>query len=70
MDIAKAIQIIESLYPPDSQYDDTAEIGCNFMVIAILNAGSWRELPEPVLQKMAELCIYAEKSLSNKPAGH
>ena len=66
MDTNKAIQTIESLYPPDSQYEDTAEVGISFMVSSILNTGSWRELPPQVLESMAEFCIRAEKTLSTR----
>ena len=52
-----AITHIERLYPADSQYSDTAATGQALMKKAIEECGGWRELPEAILARYAELCI-------------
>lgn len=47
----EAIGEISFLYPPDSEYAKTAEIGKQDMIDAL--AAEWRTLPTPVLQHMA-----------------
>ncbi len=49
----EAIGEIGFLYPPDSEYPETAEIGKQDMIDAL--AAEWRTLPTPVLQYMARL---------------
>lgn len=55
MDRQKCIDIIKTLYPPDSGYAQTAEIGQKIMLEAI--ASQWKELPLEVLNTMAQLCM-------------
>ena len=56
------IRSIEELYPPDSEYDDTAEIGQRFLLSAVMNKMDWRELPLNVLIEMNQFCIRLENS--------
>ena len=53
MNREEAIEIIEDLYPPDSKYASIAYIG----QLTRANAESymWRELPDEVLLRMAEI---------------
>lgn len=51
----KLIQTIESLYPADSGYSDTAEKGRKMLLEAIYN--NWRSLPTEILQDYANACI-------------
>ncbi len=51
----EAISTISGLYPPDSEYEDTAELGKKDMIEAL--AAEWRKLPVPVLEYMAKLQI-------------
>ena len=60
MDRERAIRHIESLYPPDSEYPDTAAIGRELLEEAKLNAGSWRNEPTEVLVEFARLAIARE----------
>jgi len=54
----EAIQHIENLYPADSPYQDTSEIGKDLLIEAI--GEYWRELPDNILIKYAELCLTKE----------
>ena len=47
----QAIEIISSLYPPDSEYEDTRRLGLEDLLCAL--AAEWRCLPVPVLEFMA-----------------
>lgn len=52
-----AIQHIQSLYPPDSQYDDTSAIGRDLMDNAIGNKvgyNNWRDLSDTDLITLAK----------------
>ena len=54
-----AIQIINSLYPTDSQYPETNAIGEVLLSQAKLEYGAtpdWRDEPTEVLVRYAELC--------------
>jgi hypothetical protein len=51
-----AIATIEDLYPPDSEYPDTAEIGRQLLAEAKDTMSSWRNEPLDVLQEFARLC--------------
>lgn len=53
----KYIDTIRGLYPADSRYPDTAEIGRRLLLEAMeKTAFNWRDLPEDVLRIYAELC--------------
>lgn len=54
MERSKLIDGIESLFPPDSVYDDTREIGEGIMLKAL--ALEWRNLPDDFLYRMLLLC--------------
>lgn len=57
----EAIRHIESLWPQDSEYKDTQEIGQYLLDIAKEECGlSWRDEPESVLIRYAELCLERE----------
>ena len=56
MSRARHIQIIESLYPPDSVYTDTESIGLGIMMTAIMDGMIWQDLPDNVLAMMAAEC--------------
>lgn len=57
MDKKQAIYSISGLYPIDSQFENTNEIGKQFMMEAIEETNfDWRNLPEEVLIKWAEKC--------------
>ena len=52
------IQIIVQLYPADTGYEKTAEIGKQLLFKAL--AKCWRSLPEEVLGVYAQLCVQHE----------
>lgn len=57
----RAIDVISSLYPSDSQFPETNAIGKQFMIESINEVGfDWRELPENVLGRWAEKCLAKE----------
>jgi hypothetical protein len=47
----EAIETISALWPPDSEYSDTAHEGRQYLFDAL--ASCWRCLPLPVLEHMA-----------------
>jgi len=52
------INIIEGLFPADSEYSDTAEKGIELMLKAMsVTYFDWRKLPEDVLKIYSELCL-------------
>lgn len=57
----EAIKNIEALYPTDSQYPDTAQIGQELLSQAKREVNGWRTEPTAVLVRYAELCINKEK---------
>ncbi len=50
----KAIITIHGLYPPDTQWDDTNEIGQRLLKQAKIN--TWKNEPDEVLFEYARLC--------------
>ena len=56
----QAIRTIESLYPADSEYPDTAEVGERLLAQAKREVEGWRTEPDAVLVRYAELCKRAE----------
>jgi len=55
---SEAIDIIKGLYPTDSPYPDTNEVGKKLMLEAIEETRfDWRDLPIHVLVRYAEKCI-------------
>lgn len=53
----RAINTINLLYPPDSQYPATRVVGRSLLQAAQENvAFSWEEYPEEVLVEFARLC--------------
>jgi hypothetical protein len=58
----EAINHINQLYPIDSQFTDTNEVGKQLMVEAMEEVGfDWRTLPEPVLIRWAEKCLQKDE---------
>ena len=56
MNRKEAINIIEQSYPADSQLITIAITGQRLLTQARHEAMDWRDQPEPVLQRYAELC--------------
>lgn len=59
-DRKRAIETITALFPADSQYPDTAEIGQNLLEQAKRQVNNWRNEPTAVLVRYASLCIDLE----------
>lgn len=55
----QVIEVIEHIFPADSKYEETADIGTKLLFQAI--ADQWRQLPTAVLARYAEFCIEHEK---------
>ena len=62
MEREKAIQIIESLFPADADYDLTRQIGERLLAQAKMEVQGWKNEPTPVLVRYAELCESEESS--------
>jgi hypothetical protein len=64
----EAISHIESLYPPDSEFYRTAQIGQELLERAKNDVSAWKQEPDDVLIRFAKLCIWEEERLlkSNK----
>ena len=60
----KAIQIIDSLFPADADYDKTREIGERLLAQAKMEVEGWKNEPTPVLLRYAELCEAEENRQS------
>lgn len=65
------IQIIEQLYPPDSKYQDIADLGDQFMLWALKLflskfKNNWRELDDEILSHMAYYCERHERMTENR----
>ncbi len=67
----EAIAIIEGLYPADSDYKATAAIGQGLLARAEREVNGWRDKPDTVLIRYAELCEQEEdkttRDLLRKP---
>ncbi len=57
MDRSEAISIIEALYPADSPYEDSREIGKRLLEQAESEINGWRTKPTEVLIRYTELCM-------------
>jgi hypothetical protein len=62
----EAIQHIEALYPPDSEYEDTAAIGEAFIEKAKTMCNDWRNLPDNVLKLAASMMIEEENRIGRR----
>lgn len=58
----QAIQIIEDLFPPDSQYPDTNAIGNRLLEQAKSEVNNWRTLPDDIIFRYAQLCEEEERA--------
>ena len=74
MDRDQAIAIIEGLFPTDSQYVETNNIGKRLLEQAKRDTEGWRNEPTPVLIRYAELCqaeeIRQDRHYFANRAGH
>jgi len=61
MDREQAIANIEGLFPVDSQYEKTNEVGERLLAQAKREVCGWRTEPTEVLIRYAELCIAEER---------
>lgn len=60
MNREQAIATIEGLYPVDSQYHETNEIGRRLLQQAKEEVDNWRNESTEVLIRYAELCLDTE----------
>jgi len=60
MNKEQAIANIEGLYPADSQYEQSREIGKKLLEQAKMEIQGWRSEPTEVLIRYAELCMEKE----------
>lgn len=65
MNRSEAISNIESLFPIDSEYPDTNEVGKKLLMQAIECIG-WRKLNDDILNEYAKLCIDEENRQANR----
>lgn len=57
----ESIATIEEMYPIDSQYPDTNEVGRELLLESIQEANfNWRDLPEEVLAIWSRKCVEKE----------
>ena len=56
----EAIEIIELLFPADSEYPDTAVLGQKLLKQARREVTGWKTEPTEVLIRYAQLCIELE----------
>ncbi len=63
----EAIQEIEGLFPVDSQYEKTNEVGEKLLAQAKREINGWRTEPTGVLIRYAELCIAKERQQLANP---
>ena len=61
MDRSEAISTIEALFPADSQYEDSREIGKRLLEQAESEVNGWRNKPDEVLIRYAELCMQEDE---------
>jgi len=61
-----AIQIVKSLYPPDSGDNQTAAVGQRLLEAARreVKVKSWQNEPTQVLVRLAQLCQEEEKKIA------
>ena len=64
MNRQQAIADIEALFPIDSEYSSTNEMGKKLLLEAIESC-NWRKLPNEILFKYAELCQQEENKQTN-----
>lgn len=63
--IRELIDSIEGLYPVDSQYESTNEVGKQLLMEAI-EEFNWRNLPEELLAMYERKCIKQENYEANR----
>ena len=60
MNRQQAISIIDALYPIDSQYAKTNAVGERLLAQAKREQDDWRNLPDAILFRYADLCQQEE----------
>jgi len=66
MEREQAIEQIEGLFPTDSQYAETNEVGKRLLAQAKEEVEGWRTESTAVLIRYAELCIAEEDRQARK----
>lgn len=61
MNRQEAIDLIAALYPVDSQYAATNAVGERLLAQAKRETENWRNLPDAILFRYAELCQQEEE---------
>jgi hypothetical protein len=69
MNRQQAISTIENLFPTDSQYAGTNAVGERLLEQAKRECENWRNLPEPILFRYAELCLQEESRQTREAVG-
>ena len=64
---ALCVDTIACLYPPDSEYEDTARIGREIIMERVI-AHHWRELPVRLLEEIANAMVAYEHSEEARPS--
>lgn len=65
MDRNSMITGIKSLFPPDSEYLETAVIGRRLMAEAVEEIG-WEKLPEEMIKAFHDKCVNEEMRQTNQ----
>lgn len=65
MNRQEAINHIESLFPPDSPYENTATIGRQLLEQARRDISGWRNESDQVLIRLAQLCLEQDQVNTN-----
>lgn len=60
----KSIDVIQELFPADSQFDENRQIGTELFLAAL--AAEWRDAPDSVLHHYAALCQQQEKAMQEQ----
>lgn len=66
MDRKRAIEVIECLYPADSDNPHSAKTGKGLLLQAKDEVNNWRNEPTPVLIRYSQLCIELEREQDRK----
>ncbi len=62
----RAISTISALFPADSEYEKTREIGIRLMEEAKRRTNNWRNLPDETLFEYERLCIEEDERQTRK----
>lgn len=64
----QAIADIDALFPIDSQYEETNKVGERLLAQAKRECEDWRNLPDAILFRYAELCRQEENRQAREAA--